>query len=59
VKTAHDIAPGAPVSAILKAAGWPDSKGTVVIVGHQPDLGRVAAFLVAGAHADVSIADLL
>src|SRR4051812_47946482 len=35
VKTSKDIAPGAPVSAILKAAGWPDYKGTVVVVGHQ------------------------
>ena len=47
-KTAKEIAPGASVSAILKAAGWPDYKGTVVLVGHQPDLGQAAAFLVAG-----------
>jgi phosphohistidine phosphatase len=55
VKTAKDIAPGAAVSAILKAAGWPDYKGTVVMVGHQPDLGRAAAFLVAGSQGGVSI----
>ncbi len=48
MKTAKDIAPGAAVSAILKAAAWPDHKGTVVLVGHQPDLGQAAAFLVAG-----------
>jgi len=48
VKTSKDIAPGAAVSAILKAAGWPDYKGTVVMVGHQPDLGRAVAHLVAG-----------
>ena len=55
VKTAKDIAPGAAVSAILKAAGWPDQKGTVVLVGHQPDLGQAAAFLVAGSQGGVSI----
>jgi phosphohistidine phosphatase len=55
VKTSKDIAPGAPVSAILKAAGWPDYKGTVVMVGHQPDLGQAAAFLLAGSQARVSI----
>jgi phosphohistidine phosphatase len=55
VKTAKDIAPGAAVSAILKAAGWPDYKGTVVMVGHQPDLGHAAAFLVAGSQGWVSI----
>ena len=55
VKIVKDIAPGAAVSAILKAAGWPDHKGTVVLVGHQPDLGNAAAFLLAGAQTEVSI----
>jgi phosphohistidine phosphatase len=55
VKIAKDIAPGAPVSAILKAAGWPDHKGTVVMVGHQPDLGQAAGFLIAGSQGRVSI----
>jgi phosphohistidine phosphatase len=55
MKTSKDIAPGAAVSAILKAAGWPDYKGTVVMVGHQPDLGQAAAFLIAGSQARVSI----
>ena len=54
-KTAKEIAPGAPVSAILKVAGWPDNKGTVVMVGHQPDLGQAAAFLIAGSQGRVSI----
>jgi phosphohistidine phosphatase len=53
--TARELAPGAAVPAILKAAGWPDYKGTVVLVGHQPDLGQAAAFLVSGAHRGVSI----
>jgi phosphohistidine phosphatase len=55
VKTAKDIAPGAAVSAILKAANWPDHKGTVVMVGHQPDFGHAAAFLVAGSQGGLSI----
>jgi phosphohistidine phosphatase len=49
VKTDKAIAPGASISAILQAAGWPDHKGAVVLVGHQPDFGRAAAYLVAGA----------
>ena len=48
VRTERSLAPGASVAAILKAAGWPDGGGTVVLVGHQPDLGRAAAHLVAG-----------
>jgi phosphohistidine phosphatase len=55
VKTVKDIAPGAPVSAIVKAAGWPDRKGTAVLVGHQPDLGQAVAFLVCGSHGGMSI----
>ena len=55
VKTAKEMAPGAAVSAILKAAGWPDHKGAVVLVGHQPDLGHAAAFLVSGTQLEVSI----
>ena len=54
-KTVKELAPGAAVSAILKAAGWPDYKGTVVLVGHQPDLGQAAAFLVYGTQGGVSI----
>jgi len=49
------LAPGATVQAILKAAEWPDRKSSVVIVGHQPDLGRLALHLVAGAAGDGTI----
>jgi len=40
------LAPGAPVPALLTVAGWPDRQAALVLVGHQPDLGRAAAFLV-------------
>jgi phosphohistidine phosphatase len=46
------LAPGASPSAIVKAAGWPQGDKTVVIVGHQPDLGRALAHLVAGKQTD-------
>lgn len=42
------IAPGCSATAVLTAAGWPDAKGTVVVVGHQPALGAVASWLLAG-----------
>ena len=45
-RTVKPLAPGAAVKDILEAAGWPEHKGAVVVVGHQPDLGRAAAFLV-------------
>jgi phosphohistidine phosphatase len=48
IETSPLIAPGAPVASILSAAGWPGRPGTAILVGHQPDLGRAAAFLLCG-----------
>ncbi|MCD6041988.1 MAG: phosphohistidine phosphatase [Burkholderiales bacterium] len=42
------LAPGASVAAIVGAAGWPGGDGTVIIVGHQPDLGCALAYLLSG-----------
>ena len=47
------LAPGASLAAILKAAE--KHRGIVIVVGHQPDLGRAAAQLVAGAQAEWSV----
>jgi len=54
-KTANGLAPGAQVKDILEAANWPEQKGAVVLVGHQPDLGQAAAYLVSGSHTGWSI----
>lgn len=43
---APTIAPGAPARAVLEAARWPDAGGAVLVVGHQPTLGEVAAQLL-------------
>ena len=43
---APDLAPGASPQAVLQVAQWPDVEGTVLIVGHQPTLGAVAAYLL-------------
>ncbi len=54
-KTIPGLAPGASVQAVLEAAAWPERKSAVVVVGHQPDLGRVALHLVSGAAGDGAI----
>jgi phosphohistidine phosphatase len=54
VKTDRALAPGASPAAIIKASGWPDYKGAAVIIGHQPDLGRVLAELL-GARGGFSV----
>ncbi len=54
-KTVDSLAPGATVAEILEAADWPGRKGAVVVVGHQPDLGRAAAWLTSGKATDLAI----
>ena len=54
-ETVKAIGPGADEVAVLAAAGWPEAKGTVVVVGHQPTLARVATLLLAGEEADWSM----
>ena len=46
--------PGAAVSDYLAVADWPDAGDTVVLVGHQPTIGRVAARLLTGIEAEWS-----
>lgn len=55
LRTVPGLAPGAAVRDILAAAEWPDRKSAVVVVGHQPDLGRTAAFLLSGSEAPWSL----
>jgi phosphohistidine phosphatase len=43
--TVDALAPGASVEDILDAAAWPDALTSVLVVGHQPTLGEVVAFL--------------
>jgi len=43
---APTIAPGASADAVLQAVRWPDAEGSVLVVGHQPTLGAVAARLL-------------
>jgi phosphohistidine phosphatase len=52
---APTISPGASAEAVLHAARWPDAGGAVLVVGHQPTLGEVAAQLLGCADATLSI----
>lgn len=42
------VSTAATPQGVLKAAGWPHGTGTVVVVGHQPTLGAVAALALTG-----------
>jgi phosphohistidine phosphatase len=43
---------GAAPHELLAAAGWPEGSGTVLVVGHQPTLGQVAALVLTGAQSN-------
>lgn len=54
-ETHRKIGPDACVSELIAASGWPTANGAVLIVGHQPSLGRLASLLLAGHEAEWSI----
>jgi phosphohistidine phosphatase len=54
-ETAEPVGLDATPSSLLRAAGWPDAAGGVLVVGHQPTLGQVAARLVGGASGVLAI----
>ncbi len=45
-KIKAELAPGCSVAQLLELAQWPDAKGTVLVVGHQPTLGQTIAGLI-------------
>jgi len=47
-KVVDAIGPQATPQEVLQAAGWPDARGPVLVVGHQPWLGHVASLLLTG-----------
>jgi len=47
-KTVAALGPGFGADELLKTARWPEAGEPVLIVGHQPTLGIVAAQLLAG-----------
>ena len=47
-KTVPALAPDASIEEVLKAVRWPGAAEPVLVVGHQPTLGLVAASLLCG-----------
>lgn len=54
-ESVSSLAPGASADDVLTAADWPNAAHPVLIVGHQPTLGRVAAQLLSGQAGDVAV----
>ncbi len=47
-KIVPELAPGADPEDVLLAANWPNAREPVLVVGHQPTLGQLAALLMSG-----------
>lgn len=47
-ETHADLAPDGSYAGILSLARWPEDNGAVLVVGHQPALGQIAALLLSG-----------
>ena len=47
-QTVPELASGASVEAVLRVIDWPAAGGMTLIVGHEPTLGHVAAYLLPG-----------
>lgn len=47
-ETAKELGVATNTATLLAKAGWPDTHGAVLVVGHQPTLGQIAAFLLSG-----------
>lgn len=58
-ETTPEVGLSATPESILSAAGWPHAStrgsGVVLVVGHQPTLGHVAALLMSGTDMDWSV----
>ena len=54
-ETVKEVGLSASTVSLLAKVGWPDTDGAVLIVGHQPTLGQVAAFLLSGEEQDWSV----
>ena len=55
VKYKSELLPNANLDDLLVTAGWPDSKMSVMIVGHQPVLGQAVAYLLGIPGGDCSV----
>ena len=46
------LAQGSPAQEILAATQWPKAREPVLVVGHQPALGRLISLLIGGSEQD-------
>ena len=55
VKFKSELHPEGNLEDLLAATGWPDSKMSVLVVGHQPVLGQAIAYLLGLPNGECSV----
>jgi phosphohistidine phosphatase len=55
VKFKSELHPEGSLDDLLVTAGWPDSKMSVLVVGHQPVLGQAIAYLLGLPNGECSV----
>lgn len=54
-KIVPELGPLALPEEVLAVTGWPDTRGAVMLIGHQPWLGQLASLLLTGVAQDCTI----
>jgi phosphohistidine phosphatase len=54
-KTRDELGPTAETTGLLQLAQWPQGRGVVVLVGHQPALGDAIAVMLGLAHTELAV----
>lgn len=54
-ETSIDISTNTTAERLIRATGWPDAPKAVLVVGHQPTLGEVAARLLHSEQSGLSV----
>ena len=54
-ETCAEVGTATVPAALLKAAGWPDQDGAVLVVGHQPVIGHTLSILLTGEARDWAV----
>jgi phosphohistidine phosphatase len=54
-ETSAEVGTSSDPKRVLAAAGWPLDSGTVLVVGHQPTLGEIAALLLGDEDGGLSV----
>ncbi|MBV8664971.1 MAG: phosphohistidine phosphatase SixA [Burkholderiaceae bacterium] len=49
------LAPSATAESILSIVNWPEAREPVLVVGHQPTLGRIVAYILTGKEQDWAV----